>query len=45
MEANRLPTPKAGRWYANLRAYAPGRANLKLDRDGNKRTACSLRHT
>jgi hypothetical protein len=23
MEANWLPTPKAGRWYGNLRAYAP----------------------
>jgi DNA sulfur modification protein DndE len=28
-EANWLPTPKSGRWYINLRAYAPGRRTIE----------------
>jgi hypothetical protein len=28
-EANWLPTPNAGRWYLNLRAYAPGQKTIE----------------
>ena len=28
-EANWLPTPKSGRWYINLRAYAPGQRTIE----------------
>jgi DNA sulfur modification protein DndE len=28
-EANWLPTPNSGRWYINLRAYAPGRRTIE----------------
>lgn len=34
-EANWLPTPKAGRWYINLRAYAPGRRTIESAFDTN----------
>jgi hypothetical protein len=27
-EANWLPTPKSGRWYMNLRAYAPAPSTI-----------------
>ena len=28
-EANWLPTPKSGRWYINLRAYAPAESTIE----------------
>jgi hypothetical protein len=28
-EANWLPTPKSGRWYLNMRAYAPGQKTIE----------------
>ena len=28
-EANWLPTPKSGRWYMNLRAYAPSARTIQ----------------
>jgi len=28
-ESNWLPTPASGRWYINLRAYAPGQRTIE----------------
>ena len=34
-ESNWLPTPAAGRWYINLRAYAPGQKTIESAFDSN----------
>ena len=34
-EANWLPTPASGRWYINLRAYAPGQRTIESAFDSN----------